>query len=87
LALDDEFVLVKHSLVSRTNRRSPSTKQAIDASLAEQGLFITIARLLWAFDVKKALDPNGKEIPVDINSYTNGAHVSYKFMRPSRPLT
>ncbi|ORY79768.1 putative cytochrome P450 [Leucosporidium creatinivorum] len=47
-------------------------------ALAEQGLFITIARLLWAFDIKKALDEDGKEIDVDINSYTNGLN-----MRPT----
>ena len=38
--------------------------------LAEQGTFITIARLLWAFKIEKALDENGKEIPVDIFAYT-----------------
>lgn len=41
-------------------------------ALAEQGLFITIARLLWAFDIKKALDGDGKEMDVDTHSYTNG---------------
>ena len=38
--------------------------------LAEQGTFITIARLLWAFNIQKALGPDGKEIPVDIFDYT-----------------
>lgn len=38
--------------------------------LAEQGTFITIARLLWAFNIQKALWPDGKEIPVDIFDYT-----------------
>lgn len=41
--------------------------------LAEQGTFITIARLLWGFRIEKALDPKtGQEIPVDIFDYTNG---------------
>ncbi|KAK3638741.1 hypothetical protein LTR56_012848 [Elasticomyces elasticus] len=40
--------------------------------LAEQGIFITVARMLWAFNIQKALDQQGKEIPVDIFSYTDG---------------
>ncbi|KIW10511.1 hypothetical protein PV08_11475 [Exophiala spinifera] len=40
--------------------------------LAEQGTFLTVARLLWAFNIQKALDENGNEIPVDIFKYTNG---------------
>jgi cytochrome P450 len=38
--------------------------------LAEQGTFITIARLLWGFRIEKALDEKGEEIPVDIFDYT-----------------
>jgi hypothetical protein len=38
--------------------------------LAEQGTFITIARLLWGFRIQKAKDANGQEIPVDIFNYT-----------------
>lgn len=38
--------------------------------LAEQGTFMTISRLLWGFNIQKALDSNGKEIPVDIFDYT-----------------
>lgn len=38
--------------------------------LAEQGTFITIARLLWGFKIQKALDEKGNEIPVDIFDYT-----------------
>jgi cytochrome P450 len=38
--------------------------------LAEQGTFITIARLLWGFKMEKAIDKHGKEIPVDIFDYT-----------------
>lgn len=38
--------------------------------LAEQGTFISIARMLWAFRIEKAKDANGKDIPVDIFAYT-----------------
>lgn len=38
--------------------------------LAEQGTFITVARLLWGFKIEKAHDAEGKEIPVDIFDYT-----------------
>lgn len=38
--------------------------------LAEQGTFITVARLLWAYNIQKALDTGGREIPVDIFNYT-----------------
>lgn len=38
--------------------------------LAEQGTFISIARMLWAFRIEKAKDVNGKDIPVDIFAYT-----------------
>lgn len=38
--------------------------------LAEQGTFITVARLLWAYNIQKALDDQGHEIPVDIFAYT-----------------
>ncbi|RDW72533.1 cytochrome P450 [Aspergillus mulundensis] len=46
--------------------------------LAEQGTFITIARLLWGFRFEKALDEKGQEVQVDIFDYTNGLN-----MRPS----
>lgn len=38
--------------------------------LAEQGTLITVARLLWAFRIEKAIDDAGVEIPVDIFAYT-----------------
>ncbi|KAJ2894787.1 uncharacterized protein MKZ38_007216 [Zalerion maritima] len=45
-------------------------------ALAEQGTWITIARLLWAFDIRKKKDPKtGKEIDVDIFAYTNGLNM------------
>ncbi|KAF7189144.1 Cytochrome P450 monooxygenase [Pseudocercospora fuligena] len=43
--------------------------------LAEQGTFITVARLLWAFRIEKARDSHGHEIPVDIFNYTNGLNM------------
>ncbi|RFU30710.1 hypothetical protein B7463_g5630, partial [Scytalidium lignicola] len=42
----------------------------VGQALAEQEVFISIARMLWAFKIQKALDENGKEIPVDIFDYT-----------------
>jgi len=42
----------------------------VGQALAEQGTFISIARLLWAFNIQKAMGADGKEIPVDIFDYT-----------------
>ncbi|KAH8921853.1 cytochrome protein [Atractiella rhizophila] len=47
-------------------------------ALAEQGMYITVARLLWAFKIEKALNANGKEIPVDTFAYTNGLNMRPK---------
>lgn len=33
--------------------------------VAERSLFLNIARLLWAFDIRHAKDSNGMDIPVD----------------------
>ncbi|KAK1480709.1 hypothetical protein CTAM01_14271 [Colletotrichum tamarilloi] len=35
--------------------------------LAENSLFITLAKILWAFKIEPALDPNGKELPIDLS--------------------
>ncbi|OHE99043.1 hypothetical protein CORC01_05733 [Colletotrichum orchidophilum] len=35
--------------------------------LAENSLFITLAKILWAFNIEPALDPNGKELPIDLS--------------------
>lgn len=43
--------------------------------LAEQGTFLSVARFLWGFKIEKALDPQGREIPVDIDAYTNGLNM------------
>lgn len=39
-------------------------------ALAEQGTWLTVARLVWGFRIEPALDGNGKPIPVDIFDYT-----------------
>ncbi|KAF2834780.1 putative cytochrome P450 [Patellaria atrata CBS 101060] len=44
-------------------------------ALAEQGTYITIARILWGFNIRKARDKQGTEIPVDIFKYTNGLNM------------
>ncbi|KAH7629725.1 cytochrome P450 [Sordaria sp. MPI-SDFR-AT-0083] len=45
-------------------------------ALAEQGTWITVARLLWAFSIRKYRDPEtGKEEEVDIFAYTNGLNM------------
>ncbi|KAF2462274.1 putative cytochrome P450 [Lineolata rhizophorae] len=43
--------------------------------LAEQGTFITVARLLWGFRIEKARGPDGKPIELDIFNYTNGLNM------------
>ena len=41
--------------------------------VAEQGLFITVSRILWAFKISPAIDgETGREILVDIDAYTDG---------------
>ena len=40
--------------------------------LANNSVFLNIARMLWAFDLKKAKDAEGKEVPVNIFSFSNG---------------
>lgn len=45
-------------------------------ALAEQGTWITVARLLWGFNIRKARDPKTrKEIDVDIFAFTNGLNM------------
>lgn len=40
--------------------------------LAENSLFITIARILWAFHILPGLDSEGNEIPPDTEAYEPG---------------
>ncbi|KAH9474637.1 Cytochrome P450 monooxygenase 58 [Psilocybe cubensis] len=49
--------------------------------LALNSLFINISRILWAFDIKPAVDEHGQQIFPDVNNYTNGFNsrpVSFK---------
>jgi len=39
-------------------------------ALAEQGTWLTVARLVWGFKMEPALDDGGNAIPVDIFDYT-----------------
>jgi hypothetical protein len=43
--------------------------------LAEQGTWITIARILWGFNIRKARRSDGSVIEVDIFNYTNGLNM------------
>ncbi|KZM25572.1 heme binding [Ascochyta rabiei] len=43
--------------------------------LAEQGTYLSICRLVWAFRIEPAMDKaTGQEIPVDIFDYSNGSN-------------
>ncbi|RDL41436.1 Uncharacterized protein BP5553_01415 [Venustampulla echinocandica] len=44
-------------------------RQCSGQPLAEQGLFLTMARLLWAFEIKPALDENGNEEQLDVFAF------------------
>jgi cytochrome P450 len=46
-----------------------SKRICVGMHLAERSLFNMVSRLLQAFDIKHAVDENGKEIPVDVNAY------------------
>lgn len=48
----------------------PGEQVCVGQALAEQGTFISIARMLWAFKIEKAIGVDGREIPVDIFDYT-----------------
>jgi hypothetical protein len=39
-------------------------------ALAEQGTYLSVCRLAWAFSVEAARDEGGEEVPVDIFDYT-----------------
>lgn len=45
-------------------------RQCSGQPLAEQGLFMATARLLWAFEVKPGLDEMGEEVKLDIFAFT-----------------
>lgn len=51
----------------------------VGQALAEQGTWISVARMLWGFRFAHALDPHTRrEVPVDIFDYTDGLN-----MRPN----
>ncbi|KAI1611220.1 cytochrome P450 [Exophiala viscosa] len=50
-------------------------RQCSGQPLAEQGLAMSLARLLWAFDIKPGLDAEGREVKLDIFDYTNGENI------------
>ncbi|KAL3447832.1 cytochrome P450 [Aspergillus insuetus] len=51
-------------------------RQCSGQPLAEQGLFLTFARLLWAFEMKPALDSTtGKEEKLDIFAFTESENI------------
>lgn len=43
--------------------------------LAEQGLLYSLARLIWAFDMKPGLDQNGREVQLDIFAYSKSENI------------
>ncbi|KAI1336251.1 cytochrome P450 [Xylariaceae sp. FL0016] len=44
-------------------------------ALAEQGVWITVARLLWGFNIQKKTRADGSIVDVDIFNYTNGLNM------------
>ena len=43
--------------------------------IAERSLYILIARIAWACDIRKKIDKNGKEIEVPLYDYCDGFNV------------
>lgn len=41
-------------------------------TLALNSVFINIARILWAFDLGKKTDADGREVPVDVFAFSGG---------------
>ena len=50
-------------------------RKCVGEHVAKQSLFINVARILWAFDIKKASDPLGREIDVDIFKFAGGFNI------------
>lgn len=45
-------------------------------ALAEQGTWVTVARLLWGFNIRKIKDATtGEEVDLDIFAFTNGLNM------------
>lgn len=43
--------------------------------IAERSLYILIARIAWACDIRKKTDENGKEVEVPLYDYCDGFNV------------
>lgn len=52
-------------------------------ALAEQGTYISIARMLWAFNITKALNADGKPIDVDVSFICIILYLANVFARSS----
>ncbi|KAL6241453.1 hypothetical protein RBB50_011717 [Rhinocladiella similis] len=52
-------------------------RQCSGQPLAEQGLFMTVATILWAFEMKPGLDENGNEVKLDtsIDGFTKSENM------------
>ncbi|KAM5352846.1 hypothetical protein ACJ41O_005568 [Fusarium nematophilum] len=50
-------------------------RQCSGQPLAEQGLFITTARLIWAFNIQPGLDEKGQPVKLDIFAYTESENM------------
>lgn len=44
--------------------------------MANNTLLLSIARVLWAFDIRKARDAHGNEIPIDRDAVVGGLAVA-----------
>lgn len=66
--------LKAHSLIPRPLR---------GMHLAENSIYINIARTLWAFNISKAKDAAGNDVPVDIFDFTDGACLRFRYATPS----
>lgn len=50
-------------------------RRCVGYNVASNSLFLNICRILWAFDISKAKDENGKEIDVDIFAFAGGFNI------------
>jgi len=52
-----------------------SPRQCSGHPLAEQDLFLTVATLLWAFDIKPGLDDHRNEVKLDVLAFTKSENM------------
>ncbi|KAH7057425.1 cytochrome P450 [Macrophomina phaseolina] len=50
-------------------------RQCSGQPLAEQSLFMVLARLLWAFDIRPGVDENGNEVKLDVFAYSDSENM------------